>query len=166
MARANLEISDNFSKFVVPMENIIKTLDGKALNLSTSCFSGNLAVAAMRVEDVEKRLSKDTLLIVGNREDIQLAALKRKVNTLVATGDCHISDRVLDLAKKNKVNLIKVPHDTFNTVKLINQSIPVHYVMKSRGLITFETHELIDDVKEAMLKYKYRYFPVLEKENP
>jgi manganese-dependent inorganic pyrophosphatase len=33
-------------------------------------------------------------------------------------------------------------------------------------LITFETHELIDDVKEAMLKYKYRYFPVLEKRKP
>ncbi len=166
MARANLEISDNFSEFVVPIENIIKTLNGKALNLSGSCFSGDLAVAAMKVEDVETRLSKNTLLIVGNREDVQLTAIERKVNTIVTTGDCHVSDRIFDLAKKNKVNLIKVPYDTFNTVKLINQSIPIHYVMKSRGLITFETHELIDDVKEAMLKYKYRYFPVLEKRKP
>ncbi len=166
MARANLEVSDNFRRFMVPMENIIQTLDGKALNLSNNYFSGDLAVAAMKVEDVKKRLSRNTLLIVGNREDVQLASLQQMVNTLVVTGNCRVSDRVLNKAIENKVNLIKVPYDTFNTVKLISHSIPVKYVMKSDNLVTFETHELVDDVKDAMLRYKYRYFPVLQNKKP
>lgn len=166
IARANLEISDDFRNFVVPMENIIKTLDGKALHLASNFFSGNMAVAAMNIEDVKKRLSKDTLLIVGNREDVQLAAIERKVSTIIVTGNCHVSNHVLNLAKKNQISLIVVPHDTFNTVKLINQCIPIYYVMKNQSLITFGIRELIDDVKDTMLRYKYRLFPILEDKKP
>ncbi|MGI6425642.1 MAG: putative manganese-dependent inorganic diphosphatase [Tepidanaerobacteraceae bacterium] len=166
IAKATLEIRDNFSNYIVPIENIITTLNGIAIHISDSYFSGNLAVAAMNVEDVEKRLSKNTLLIVGNREDVQIAAIKRKINTLITTGNFQVKDSILDLAKRNRVNIIKVPHDTIDAVRLINQSIPIHYVMKSSGLITFSEKELIEDVKEVMLKYKYRYFPVIENKKP
>lgn len=166
IARANLEISDDFSNFLVPMENIIKTLDGKALHLASDTFSGKLAVAAMNLEDVKKRLLQDTLLIVGNREDIQLAAIEKKIRTIIVTGNHSISEAVLNSAKLNNVSLIVVPYDTFNTVKLINQSLPIYYVMKSQNLITFGIREFMDDVKDTMLKYKYRYFPVLKDKKP
>jgi len=166
IAKANLEISNDFSNFIVPMENIINTLNGKALHLTSNFFSGNLAVAAMDIEDVKKRLSKETLLIVGSREDILFAAIEKKINTIIVTGNCFVSETVLNLAKENSVNLIIVPHDTFNTVKLINQSIPIYYVMKNQGLITFGIREFMDDVKDTMLRYKYRYFPVLEDKKP
>ena len=166
IARANLEISGDFSNFAVPMENIIKTLDGKALHLASDTFSGKLAVAAMNLEDVKKRLLQDTLLIVGNREDIQLAAIEKKIRTIIVTGNHSISEAVLNSAKLNNVSLIVVPYDTFNTVKLINQSLPIYYVMKSQNLITFGIREFMDDVKDTMLKYKYRYFPVLKDKKP
>jgi len=166
IARANLEISNDFSNFIVPMENIINTLGGKAVHLASNFFSGKLAVAAMDIEDVKKRISQETLLIVGNREDVLYAAVQKRINTIVVTGNGSVPYAVLNLAKANGVNLIKVPHDTFSTVKLINQSIPVHYVMKSKGLITFGIREYMDDVKDTMLRYKYRYFPILEDRKP
>lgn len=166
IARANLEISNDFGKFIVPLENIINTLDGKALHLASEFFSGKLAVAAMNIEDVKRRLSKETLLIVGNREDVLFAAVEKKINTIIVTGNGYVSDDILNLAREKGVNLIKVPHDTFNTVKLINHSIPIHYVMKNKGLITFGIREYMDDVKDTMLRYKYRYFPVLEDKKP
>ncbi len=166
IARANLEISGDFRDFVVPMENIIKTLEGKALHLASDFFSGDLAVAAMNLEDVKKRISRDTMLIVGNREDIQLAAIEKKISAIIVTGNHSVTDAVINAAKSNNVSLITVPYDTFNTVKLINQSIPISYVMKKQGLITFGIRELMDDVKDTMLKYKYRYFPVLKDKKP
>jgi len=59
------------------MENIINTLGGKAVHLASNFFSGKLAVAAMDIEDVKKRISQETLLIVGNREDVLYAAVQK-----------------------------------------------------------------------------------------
>jgi manganese-dependent inorganic pyrophosphatase len=162
IAKAYLESSGDFSKFKVPMQNILKTLDGKAILMNDDFFSGNIVVAAMQAGDVKKRLRKGDLLITGNREDVQLLAVEYGARVLVITGNHDVSELVLERARQKGINIIKVPHDTFDTVKLINQSIPVHYIMKKDGLIVFSTNDLIDDVKEVMLKHKYRNFPILD----
>jgi manganese-dependent inorganic pyrophosphatase len=161
IAKAYLESSGDFSRFKVPMQNIIKTLGGEAVVLKDDAFSGNIVVAAMQADDVRKRLRKGDLLITGNREDVQLLAVEYGAGVLVITGNHDISELVRERAEQKGVNVIKVPHDTFDTVKRINQSIPVHYIMKTENLAVFRTDDLIQDIKEAMLKYKYRNFPIL-----
>ena len=161
IAKASLEISHDFSEFNVPLQNIVETLSGEVIYDSGNNFCGNVSVAAMKIEDVETRLIKGSLIIVGSRKDVQLLALQKGVNTLVLTGDALVTEEVLELARANNVNLVKVPHDTFTAAKLLNLSVPVHYVAKTKGLVTFNIDDYVDDVKEALLKYKYRYFPVL-----
>ncbi|HHW02084.1 MAG TPA: putative manganese-dependent inorganic diphosphatase [Thermoanaerobacterales bacterium] len=162
IAKAYLESTGDFSRYKVPMQNIIKTLNGEAVLLNDDFFSGNIVVAAMQADDVKKRLKKGDLLITGNREDVQLLAVEYGARVLIVTGNHGVSELILERAGQKGVNVIKVPYDTFNTVKLINQIIPIHYIMKKDDLIVFSTDDLIDDVKEIMLKHKYRNFPILD----
>lgn len=163
IAKAYLESSSSFSG-QVPIKNIVETLSATVLNLNKDTFCGNIVVAAMQPEDAAKYMDKNTLVIAGNREDVQITAIENHVNTLIITGSFGVSDKVLNKSKKNGVTLLTTPHDTYNTVKLINRSIPIHYVM-SKDLVTFDIDDLVDDVRDVMLKFKYRNFPVLDQSN-
>jgi len=83
IAKAYLESSGDFSKLKVPVQNILKTLNGEAVLLKDEIFSGNIVVAAMQADDVRKRLKKGDLLITGNREDVQLLAVEYGACVLV-----------------------------------------------------------------------------------
>ena len=54
------------------------------------------------------------------------------------------------------------PHDTFTTARMIHQSVPVRYVMTSKNLMSASIDDFIDDVREKMLKTRYRSYPVVD----
>jgi manganese-dependent inorganic pyrophosphatase len=163
VAKVYLESSSGFSKYEVPVMNFVKTLNGEVLvPEKEEIFSGNIIVAAMQIDDIRRRIKEGDLLIVGNRKEVQLMAVKSGIKVLIVTGGHDVEDDVLAAARENDAMVIKVPYDTFDTVKLINQSIPVRYIMKTKDVVSFRLDDTIDDVKETMLKYKYRNFPVLD----
>ena len=47
--------------------------------------------------------------------------------------------------------------------RLINQSIPVKYIMQTENLITFSTEDFTDDIQEIMIQHRHRAFPVINK---
>ena len=47
--------------------------------------------------------------------------------------------------------------------RLINQSIPVRYIMKTDNLVTFSTEDFTDDIQNEMIKHRHRAFPVINK---
>ena len=55
--------------------------------------------------------------------------------------------------------IISSPYDTFTIARLINQSIPVRYIMKTDNLVTFNTEDFTDDIQEVMIKHRHRAFP-------
>ena len=55
------------------------------------------------------------------------------------------------------------PYDTFTISRLINQSIPVRYIMKTENLVTFSTEDYTDDIQNEMIRHRHRAFPVINK---
>ncbi|AAM25579.1 putative manganese-dependent inorganic diphosphatase [Caldanaerobacter subterraneus] len=164
LAKAYLSSAHELSKYRIPIENLLATLKGEILLRYLDYIEGNILVAAMSKENVLKRIKEGDTLIVGDREDIQEAAIQKGVKALIITGNNQVSEKILDLAEKHEVTIIKVSPDTFDTVKLLNQSIPLSYVIKKEDIVSFRLTDYIDDVKEVMLKYRYRNFPVLDEE--
>ncbi|AIS53318.1 cobalt-dependent inorganic pyrophosphatase [Thermoanaerobacter kivui] len=156
--------SHELSKYKIPIENILTTLKGEVILKYVDYLYGNVLVSAMSKENVLSRIKEGDILIVGDREDIQLAAIQKGIKALIITGNNSLQDEVLKLAEQHKVTIIKVMPDTFDTVKLLNQSIPLSYIIKKDDLVIFRTSDYIDDVKEVMLKYRYRNFPVVNEE--
>ncbi|MGH2331614.1 putative manganese-dependent inorganic diphosphatase [Thermoanaerobacter mathranii] len=164
LAKAYLSSSHELSKYKIPIDNILATLKGEETLRYVDYLEGDILVAAMSKENVLKRIKKGDILIVGDRDDIQQAAILQGIKALIITGNNKVSEKILELAKQYKVTIIKVVPDTFDTVKLLNQSIPLSYVIKKEDLMTFRISDYIDDVKEVMLKYRYRNFPIVDEE--
>ena len=55
--------------------------------------------------------------------------------------------------------MIRTPFGIYETTRRVSQSEPVAHIMTSTDLVTFSLEEQVDDIKETMLRYKYRYFP-------
>jgi len=164
LAKAYLSSSHELSKYKIPIDNILATLKGEEVLRYVDYLEGDILVAAMSKENVLKRIKKGDILIIGDRDDIQQVAILQGIKALIITGNNGVSEKILELAKQYKVTIIKVVPDTFDTVKLLNQSIPLLYVIKKEDLVTFRVSDYIDDVKEVMLKYRYRNFPVVDEE--
>lgn len=162
LAKAYLASSHELSKYKIPIDNIISTLNGKTVLRYVDNIYGDVVVAAMSRENVLSRIKEGDILIVGDRNDVQLSAIQKGIKVLIITGNNSVKSDVLELAKKYRVTVIEVPCDTFDTVKLLNQSIPLSYITKKDDLVIFRSSDYIEDVKEIMLKYRYRNFPVVD----
>lgn len=162
IAKSYLFSLEELSKYDIPISNIVRTLNGKVLLQNADFAKGNLVVAAMSLESVLKRVAKDCTLIVGNRQDVQIEAIKKGAKTLIVTGNHDVSKEVLGVAEEHNCTVIVVPYDTFDTVRLISQCLPISYIMKKEDIISFKETDYINEIRDTMLKYKYRNFPVID----
>ena len=143
------------------------TLEGQVVvgNEHGYFIRGRVLVLAADPEQMDELMEEDDLLIIGNREDIQIFAIRSGASCIVVTLGAEISDKVKELAQKNSCVVISTPFDTYTTARLINQSIPVKYLMKKDNLVTFHMDDFTDNIQEVMGKLRYRDFPILDKKN-
>ena len=76
----------------------------------------------MTIENITRYLTKGDLLIVGDREDIQLLALEHN-NAILVTGGFQVSDRVKELSRLKQFPVMVTTYDTFTVATMINQAL-------------------------------------------
>lgn len=123
---------------------------------------GRVLVGTANPELLSVILEEGDMVILGDREGDQLEAVNQSVSCIVVGLNMEISDRVLALAKEKGVVVISSVLDTFTIARLINQSIPVGYVMTRENLVTFSTEDFTDDIHDVMKNSRYHAFPVLD----
>ncbi len=123
---------------------------------------GKVVVGAASPERFSEFIEKDDLVITSDRTDQQKAAIECGASCLVVTLSKEIDPEIKALADANSCVIISTTFDTFTVARLINQSIPVHYLMRKKDIISFRTDDYIDDIREVMGKYRFRDFPVLD----
>lgn len=80
-------------------------------------------IGAMTIENITRYLTKKgDLLIVGDREDIQLLALEYN-NAILVTGGFRVSDRVKELSRLKQFPVMVTTYDTFTVATMINQAL-------------------------------------------
>lgn len=132
------------------LDNLVSTLGGRLLvNVPGRELRDRVMVGAMEISSMLNRIEPDILLVVGDRADVQRAAIEFGVGALVVTGDNPVDEATLGLARQNNVVVIAVPHHTYTTLRLIQLSIPVHHVMR-RDVATCGPDELAEDVRERL----------------
>ena len=123
---------------------------------------GRVLVGTANPELLSVFLEEGDMVILGDREGDQMEALRSGVSCIVVGLNMEISGRVLALAKEKGVAIISSGLDTFTIARLINQSIPVEYVMTRDRLITFSTEDFTDDISGTMKNSRYHAFPVVD----
>ena len=123
---------------------------------------GRVLVGTANPDLLAEYLEEGDMVILGDREGDQLEALNQHVSCIVVGLNMEISDRVMTLAKKKGVVIISSGLDTFTIARLINQSIPVGYVMIREHVVTFSTEDFTDDIQDSMKSSRYHAFPVID----
>ena len=166
IAMCYMEVSnqESLSQARPRYHNIIETLNGTLLtgNEHGIFMHGKVEVAAGNRERVEEYIAKDDLVILGDREEMQVRSLELDVSCMIICGGSQVSKQILDMAASRDCVLISTPYDTFTTARLINQSMPIRSIMTKNNLITFELDDYVEDIREVMSKERHRDFPVLD----
>ena len=76
-------------------------------------------------EHLGAHIPENTIVIVGDREDIQSHAIERGVRALIITNGTMLSKGLRDEAERKGVSVLISPYDTASTALLIIYSMPV-----------------------------------------
>lgn len=167
IATSYMDIYDNHvvSRAKTPYRNIIETIEGTLLVGNEHAYfqDGKVLVAAANPDMMEEFIEDNDLVIIGNRYESQLCALEMNASCMIVCGGAKVTKTITRLAQEKNCVLITTEYDTYTVARLINQSIPIKYFMITDKLVTFKTEDFVDDVRDTMLKEKYRDFPVLDK---
>lgn len=144
------------------LANIVKTLKAKVLYEAKSFKpSGQLdfyPTYASKIKD-------NSIVVVNNSPEIQRYCLNSKIALLVIVGEDWIDDVTLEQAKKNGVSVIATNLAPLNVSQLIFQAPSVTNIMTSKEkLVTFSSHDTVDEVGEQMAKTRFHGYPVLDRQ--
>ena len=144
--------------------NIIETIDGHMIVGDENAYvdKGKVLVAAANPDLMESYIEENDLVILGNRYESQLCAIEMSAGCIVVCEGAEVSRTIKRLAEEKGCTVIMSPHDTFTVARLINQSMPISYFMKTDGLVTFRLDSLVDQIKDVMAKLRHRDFPILD----
>jgi len=147
-----------------PLRNITDTLNARLICGNEDGFKacGKVVIAAMVPEDMEPFIEKGDIVILGNRKDCQIKAIDTGVSCIILTCGGQIYDDVLKCAQEAGCIVLATGYDTFTTARLINQSIPISYIMTKEHLVCFNINDFIENIKDKMLTTRYRSYPVVD----
>lgn len=166
IAKSYMNVYDSsiLSKAGTKYSNIIETLEGTIVTGDeTACFSeGKVLIAAANPDMMESYIEKNDLVILGNRYESQLCAIEMEAGCIIVCEGAAVSMTIRKLAQERGCTIITTPYDAFTAARLINQSMPIGYFMRTENLIAFEDTEYIDEIKEIMANKRHRDFPILD----
>ena len=58
--------------------------------------------------------------------------------------------------------IISTPFDAYRAARLLYQAMPIERICRTEGLECFHLDDFVDDVREGMLKSRYRCYPILD----
>lgn len=159
---AKEQFSDNIDLVDSTYDNIIEAIDGKELLRYDNKIKGNLTVASYRSTTILStvKLDRNSVLIVGDRHSIIEYAVNSGVRLIIVTGDHEIKPQHLELAKKNKVNIIITPHPTLIAARRINLANSVATIPYQKDILCIKEHENVSDFLNIANKTRYSYYPV------
>ena len=166
IAKSYMDVYDSriIATAKTPFSNIIETLEGEMLrgNPDERVEDGKCLIAAANPDLMENYIEKGDIVILGNRYESQLCAIEMAAKCIIVCDGSNVSYTITKLAEDKGCSIIKTPYDTFTASRLLNQSIPIRFFMKSENLVTFGLGEYVDDIREIMAKKRYRDFPILD----
>lgn len=159
-------INGNYNYLNTSYDNIVKVLDGEIITKFDNEISGNVLAAAYRSTTFMDliTLTNNDILIVGDRHSILEAAVNKKVKLIIVVGNGLIKDEHIEIAKQNKVNIIRTKLDTYETAKKIGLTNYIKNILKEDRTYTFDQNDYYDDFLVKSSKLKFNNYPIIDKD--
>lgn len=150
------------------LDNICETINASIVVGKEEWFNntGKVYVATEHPENLGNYVEKGDIVIVGDRTENQEESIRLGANCVIITCGHTPNNQTVALAKLNKAVILSTPLDTFTTVRLINQSVPIKSVMRKNDektpIVKFHCDDFIENIREPMIKNRFRSYPILD----
>lgn len=162
----NIYDSSILSKAHTQYSNIIETLEADILVGDAEAYfdQGKVLIAAANPDLMEFYIEPHDLVILGNRYESQLCAIEMEAACIIVCEGAGVSMTIKKIAQDRGCTVIATTYDTYTAARLINQSMPISYFMTKEHLITFNSDDYTDEIRDVMASKRHRDFPILDKE--
>lgn len=146
---------------------ILEVLEGIEVLRFDNEISGNVINISIRSTTFSQNnyLNKNSILIVGDRHSIIEEAIKKGVKLIIVTYSCRLKEEHLELAKKNKINVIYTNKDTYETLLKIGFANYIENYRYVKELVCINENTDVSDFNEVINKTKHSYYPVIDNSN-
>ena len=126
-------------------------------------------IGAMKEEAMERYITPDSLMIVGNREEVHRMALEDGAAVLI-TGGFKTSPEISRLADEVEMPILSTTYDTFTVATIINRALSDQLIKKDIMLVSdiyvpiektmyLNTQDTVKDYKRIAEKTNHSRFP-------
>lgn len=164
---SHMVVNANFEELFTSYSNIMKVLKGEEILKFDDEIVGNILVAAYRSTTFinQVSLSSNDVLIVGDRHSVIEYAVESGVKLVVLSGDSEIKEKHIEIARKNKVNIIRTPYDSYHITRLLPLTNYIKTMIRSYNPTKFDESEYVDTVLDINNKLKHTNYPVVDRKN-
>ncbi len=137
------------------LASIARALKGRAVHLcgedKVEDFYVRLGTMDIRsfwsISERERIPASQSIIIVGDRHDVQRRAIELGIRALVITSNLEIEDEVVARAKASQVSLIVSPYDSATTAWVVRTASSIERVIE-REFVTVDADARIADVRK------------------
>lgn len=148
----------------LPLFNLLSVLEGTLvndLNCSADTVSGELYITLPQNFEDQALTNPDSILICGDQPEIIERAISSGVHCLII---CRANIRPEWANTGEGTCVISTPLSARRVSRIIYQCLPVERIVESKDVVAFHLTDYLDDVREIMLKSRYRSYPVLDED--
>ena len=151
--------ADKLRRVRASLASIQTCLAATALNLhnETQVEELNLYVGARREETFERWVDEikpeQTILITGDRPEIQRLAIEASVRLLIVSGQSQVGPELVARAREKGVSILVSKYDTANCVWLTRMSTPVGDLVTD-DFLRVEPNDLLEDLRLKLVHSK------------
>lgn len=160
-------INNKNQKVESSYKHILEILGGEEILKFDNTFNCNL-IAPFKVSETflkETIFDNNTCLIVGDRANVIEHAINKKVGLIILTDNYNLKQSSIDLAKKNKINIIKTEKNYFEVIKIINFANFISTIEYEKNIICFKEEMIVDDILDATRINHHNYYPIIDEDN-
>ena len=146
----------------LPLFNLLSVIEGRVLNDTgdlVDSVTGDVVIALPQSCENLLWNGKDHIVLCGDQPDMIRRALETNVCCLIL---CQTEVDQELLADARNTCIISSPYDASRVARLIYQAIPISRPCHTDDIVCFHLSDYIDDVREVVLKSRYRCYPVLD----
>jgi len=146
----------------LPVFNLISALEGRIVNEDADLpdsISGEIVIALPLPHGSLSGITENSVVICGQQPDVIEEAISRKAACIILC-QCELDEAWHKV--ENGTCIISTPFDAYRAARMIHQSIPISRICHKENIACFHLSDFIDDVREEVLKSRFRSYPILD----
>ena len=157
-------INGNADHLKTSYDNLLTVIKGEEITRFDDEIDGTVLAASYRsttfINNV--KLTNDNILIVGDRHSVIEYAINSKVQMIIVSGNGVVKEEHIELAKKNKVNIIRSKYDTYHISRLVSLANYIKTMTRTtKDAVCFDDIAYVDDILDINRKLRHTNYPVV-----